>query len=383
MGLLDLGPGELEAGLLAFGEPAYRADQIRSWIFKRFARDYDLMTDLPRSLLDRLAIDLPINPFTLVKAQESARDGTRKLLLKTRDGICIETVIILQGDRITLCISTQAGCSLGCSFCATGAMGLHRNLTQGEILGQVVWGCAESGRRVQNVVLMGMGEPLLNFSNVSGALGFLASEQGFGVGTRRITLSTVGVVPGIRKLTTDPHAPNLAISLHGATQTLRERIVPSARRWPLYEILDAADEYAEKTAKLVTYEYVLISGINASPADADALGRLLRDRRGKVNLIPQNPVPGIDLTPPEPSVVRRFRSRLGRYSLTATLRVERGADIAAGCGQLAGGEEGEKTRKNTKSKTTNARSRSARAVGTSEDSPSCKGKGKSKGKREE
>jgi 23S rRNA (adenine2503-C2)-methyltransferase len=298
--------------------------------------DYGKMSNLPASLAKALEGAFPSAPLAVEETLLSSDRRTRKLILRALDGERIETVVIPAGRRITACISTQAGCALGCRICATGAGGFRRNLRLGEILAQVLLAAEAARRRITNIVLMGMGEPLLNFESVSAAIRAWTRSRGPGPGARRITVSTVGVVGGIEKLCHLPQHPNLAVSLHGATPSTRAALVPSARRWPLRRILEAAERYGEVSGRPVTYEVVLVRSVNSSPQDAEALGRLLRDRRAKVNLIPLNPVSGTSYEPPSSRQIQAFRSRLGRFGVSATLRSERGADISAACGQLRG-----------------------------------------------
>ncbi len=334
LSLLDLDAAGLEAFLAGIGEQAFRARQIREWVYRRNIIDYAAMTNIPAMLREKLSSDLPADPFASCEPVRTASDGTEKLELATRDGERIQTVIIPQDQRVTLCISTQAGCALACAFCATGAAGYRRNLTRAEILGQVVHSTARSGRRISNVVFMGMGEPLLNYRNVMSAVRELADENGLAVGTRKITVSTVGVVQGIIRMCSEELHPNLAISLHSADQRQREKLAPSARKWKLDEILEAAELYAAACGRPVTFEYTLIDGVNSSQADADRLGKLLKKRSAKVNLIPVNPVPGMKFKPPDGDSIRRFKLKIEAYGIIATLRTGRGSEIQAACGQL-------------------------------------------------
>ncbi len=326
----------LEAWLAELGEKPYRARQIMRWIYQRDVRGFDGMTDLSldlrRLLQQRARIDIP-DP---VAVQRSA-DDTSKLLFRFASTASAEAVLIPDDERTTLCISSQAGCALACTFCQTGAFGAGRDLSSAEILGQVLCARARAApRRISNLVFMGMGEPLLNLDQVLPAIEVITSELGLGLGAPRITLSTAGVIPGIRRLA--DAAPNigLAISLNAASDELREMLMPINRRYPIAPLLDAVRDYRRRAAgrRAVTFEYVLLEKVNDNLDQAAALGRLLAPLGCKINLIPHNPIPDIPYRPPADDQVLRFQERVRRWVPNVTLRWNRGADIAAACGQL-------------------------------------------------
>jgi 23S rRNA (adenine2503-C2)-methyltransferase len=327
---------ELVAGL---GEPRYRGGQIWRWVHGRRVRGWDQMANIPRSLRERLAAAAILGGLSVAEGQRSA-DGTRKLRLETAAGQSIETVLIPDGDKLTQCISSQVGCALDCQFCATAKLGLTRNLEVGEIVDQVylaqeLLADEEPGRRITNLVYMGMGEPLHNFDRVVASIELLTHELGANLSHRRITVSTVGLVPAIERLGRLEVRPNLAISLNATTDEVRDRIMPINRRFPIARLLAAARAYPLERRRRITFEYVLLAGVNDSLADADRLGDLLRDIRCKVNLIPWNPHPGAPYRRPEPEAIERFQNRAKAAGLPSYLRTPRGDDIDAACGQLA------------------------------------------------
>ena len=333
----DLSFEELEELLLSWGEPPYRARQLWAWLWRRLATRYEEMTDLPRGLRARLSQELPLSLPRPGALQLDAEEGTEKVLLHLSDGEAIEAVLMREEDRRTVCVSTQVGCPVGCAFCATGKMGFQRDLSPGEIASQVLHFArrlAEAGERVTHVVVMGMGEPFLNYAATLKAIRNLNHPQGFGLGARRFTVSTVGVVPGILRLAGEGLQVNLAISLHAPDDALRRELVPLARRWPIREVLKAADAYVTATGRRVTYEYVLLSGVNDGLKEARALARLLRGRLAHVNLIPFNPAPGLPFKRPPEAGVEAFRRELLRHGVDVTVRRSRGVRIQAGCGQL-------------------------------------------------
>jgi len=324
--------------MASWGEPPFRAPQIWKWAWRHLGTAFADMTNLPRDLRARLG-----EAFTLAGpvpiAHQGDGEGTEKVLLSLRDRQAIEAVLIREDDRRTVCISTQVGCPGGCPFCATGKMGYVRDLTAGEIAAQVLHFARElrgAGERVTHVVVMGMGEPLLNYDATLRALRNLNDRRGFALGARRVTVSTVGVVPGIVRLAGEGLQVNLAISLHAPDDALRRELVPLAERWPLADVLAAADRYASATGRRVSYEYVLLRGVNDRLDHARALARLLRGRLAHVNLIPFNPAPGLPYQPPDPNTVDAFRRELVLHGVDATVRRSRGVAIQAGCGQLRG-----------------------------------------------
>lgn len=330
--------GELLAG---WGEPPFRADQVWGWLYRSLATDFEAMTNLPRPLRERLAAETDLTLLTPLAEQASATGQTRKVLFRLRDGQTIESVLMLYRQRRTACISTQAGCGLGCLFCATGQGGLARNLSAGEIVAQVLHFAREvrtttplPHHPISNVVLMGMGEPLANYAATRQAIATLSDERGYNLGARRITLSTVGLVPGIRLLAGEGLPVNLAVSLHAADDELRNRLVPVNRRYPLAELMAAIREYIARTGRRVTFEYALIAGVNDAPEQARALARLLAGMLCHVNLIPLNPTPGSPLRPSPRQRVNAFRDQLAASGIAVTVRLRRGIGIEAGCGQL-------------------------------------------------
>ncbi len=334
--LTDLAPGRLRERLAADGIAAYRATQLVQWIYARGVDDPAAMTDLPVALRTRIETDWRTRSLE-VDGLRTSVDGTMKAVLRTADGARIETVSIPDDDRTTLCLSTQVGCPLACSFCATGALGFTRNLSAGEIVEQVlrVRALLPAERRITNVVFMGMGEPLLNLPAVLEAIETLMHPKAFALAGRRITVSTSGVVPRISALLEG--APvNLAVSLHAATDALRDRLVPLNRRFPLsllMETLRAHPLLSER--RPVFFEYTLMEGVNDGEHDARALLRLLAGVPCKLNVIPMNPHAASGFRPPSPDVASRFLGVLARGGLTVTLRRSRGGDIEAACGQLA------------------------------------------------
>ena len=343
--LLGMSKASLEAYFGRLGEKPFRAVQVMKWLHHRDADDFATMTDLSRALRTRLEAEATLAMPEVVQDHQS-QDGTRKWLFALADGQRIETVFIPEKDRGTLCISSQVGCALDCSFCATGKQGFNRNLTAAEIVSQVrlarrALQDTDFGRPkpITNVVLMGMGEPLLNFEPVLEAISVLLDDLGYGISKRRLTLSTAGVVPAIRALAGRTDVA-LAISLHAPTDELRDQLVPINRRYPIAELLDACEAYLEKLGewRSITVEYTLLAGVNDRPEDAEALiACLARLReRVKLNLIPFNPFPGSGYARPDTREVRRFQERMMAANYATMVRTTRGDDIDAACGQLAG-----------------------------------------------
>lgn len=339
--LLGLDRSALQEYFASLGEKSFHARQVLQWIYQRGVTNFSEMTDLRLALRDTLAASATVALPEVASVQVSS-DGTRKWLVRLTDNNCVETVFIPEEDRGTLCVSSQVGCVLTCSFCATARQGFSRNLTSGEIIGQVVLASGllqEAGlgpRPVTNVVMMGMGEPLLNYESVLSAMRLMLDDLSFGLSRRRVTLSTAGVVPGIKRLAQDCPV-SLAVSLHAVRDDLRDEIVPINRKYPIKELLDACSEYLKNDSRRrITFEYVMLKGVNDSLDDARELARLLRSIPAKVNLIPFNAVPGISYECSSMNAVNRFRDELVFRGLTTITRRPRGADIAAACGQLAG-----------------------------------------------
>jgi 23S rRNA (adenine2503-C2)-methyltransferase len=331
----DLSRDELANWCRAQGEQPFRADQIRKWIFGKRVGDYDSMTDLPASLRQKLAAS-----FALFSSQTSAhqksRDGTEKLLLELSDGEKVECVLMREDDRRTICISTQVGCGMGCVFCASGLLGLSRNLSAGEIVEQILRldRLLDPLERITNVVVMGMGEPLANLTSLLKALATLDEKGGLGLSARRITISTVGLPEKIRELARVGKAYNLAVSLHAPNDALRTELVPVNRNTGISELLAASDEFFDLTGRRVTYEYVVLDGRNDSQELARELAELLRGRNAHVNLIPMNAVSELPFHDPAAERLRAFVETLERAGVTTTVRKRKGADIDAACGQL-------------------------------------------------
>ena len=343
--LLGLPRPALEAFVAELGGKPFRARQLMNWVYKRGESSFERMTDLAKDFRAQLAERACVATPQIVAAQQSA-DGTRKWLLRADASQAFEMVFIPEPDRGTLCISSQVGCALDCSFCSTAQQGFNRNLTTAEIVGQV-WLAnrelegsfaheSERERIVTNVVLMGMGEPLANFRNVVPALEIFLDDFGFDLSRRRVTLSTSGLVPQIYKLAEHSNVA-LAVSLHAPDDELRNELVPINRKHPIAELLEACWHYIdERNGRSVTFEYVMLAGVNDSPAQARALAKLLAGNPAKVNLIPFNPFPGTQYRRSAPEAVQRFRDELIRRGVLATVRRTRGDDIDAACGQLAG-----------------------------------------------
>ena len=317
--------------------PRFRADQIIRWMYQRGAVSFDAMDNLPKSLRTQLPQHFSIDRPKVVSRLHSADGATIKLLYEFADGQTAETVLMRHPYGNSVCVSTQAGCRMGCAFCASTLHGLQRNLTVGEIAAQAI-GIADflrqEGARVDTIVVMGSGEPLENYDNVMAALRLLHEEYTIGLSYRGVTLSTSGIVPGIERLAEEGIPISLSISLHAATDALRNEIMPVNRMYPLADVLRAAHAYAERTKRRVTYEYILIRDLNDSVSEAEQLAKLLRRQLASVNLIPINPVAERNLFRPSKETIRRFQKALEERHITATLRREMGTDIQAACGQL-------------------------------------------------
>ncbi len=367
--LLALTLPQLKEWMVAHGEAAFRAKQIYSWLYQHLVSDFAAMTNLPQALRDKLAEEATIGPMIvrseqhskdspmIVRSEQHSKDDrTRKILLELADGKLIESVLMLypplgeSSARATVCVSSQAGCAFGCTFCATGQMGFDRHLSAGEIVAQVLYFARElqsapwtaAGlpgskpiEHITNIVLMGMGEPLHNYDNVLQALRILNSADGFNLGARHMTVSTVGLVPAIHKLSQEALQINLAISLHAPSDELRSRTMPVNRKYPIEELLAACRDYIAATKRQVTFEYVLLSGVNDTPEYAQQLAELLAPLKqfAHVNCIPVNAT-SADYRPPTPGAIRLFRNILFEHGVSNSVRAERGDDIAAACGQL-------------------------------------------------
>lgn len=333
--LAELSLADLESWVVAAGLPRYRASQIFRWVWTRGATSFDGMSDLPRDVRARLAAELPFSTPSIVRDERSV-DGTRKLVLRLTDRREIECVYIPDTPAQTFCVSTQVGCAMGCAFCLTGKMGLVRHLTAGEIAGQVRVLATATGLldRAFNIVLMGMGEPLHNYEATMKALALLHEPQGLALPPKRVTLSTVGLVPMLDRLAAEPLMPNLAISLHATTDAQRAAIVPPTKKYGLAAIVDACRRFPVAKRSRITFEYVLLAGVNDTPADARRLVKLLDGIRAKINLIPLNAAPGIPFERPSDAAVDVFARILADKGMTVSVRRSRGRDIRAACGQL-------------------------------------------------
>jgi 23S rRNA (adenine2503-C2)-methyltransferase len=326
---------ELERALESMGHPHFHARQLYQWIHKRGTTDFAEMTDLARDLRSSLAAGFRISTPAIVRRDTSA-DGTTKFLLSLEDRQLIESVYIPDTPAHTFCLSTQVGCAVRCGFCLTGKMGIVRNLTAGEIAGQVRVLARELGMLQSrfNIVLMGMGEPLHNYDAVMKALRMLADEHGLAVSPRRVTLSTVGVLPALERLATEPLMPNLAVSLHATTEEQRDLLVPINRKYGLKELLDACRRFPVKRRERITFEYVLLKDVNDTDDDARRLVRLLHGIKAKVNLLPLNEAAGIPYERPSDARVNRFAKIVAERGVVVSVRKSRGRDIRAACGQL-------------------------------------------------
>ena len=333
--LAELDLAELEQALDALGHPRFHARQLFQWVHKRGVTDFGEMTDLGLDLRSSLASSFHVSTPEVLR-QERSSDGTAKFLLRLEDGQLIESVFIPDTPANTFCLSTQVGCAMGCGFCLTGKMGIVRNLTAGEIVGQVRVLTRELGMAQSrfNIVLMGMGEPLHNYDAVMKALRILNDEHGLAVNPRRVTLSTVGVLPGLERLATEPLMPNLAISLHATTEDQRDLLVPINRKYRLEDLLDACRRFPIKRRARITFEYVMLKDVNDTDEDARRLVRLLHGIKAKVNLLPLNEAAGIPYARPSDARVNRFAKILADRGVTVSVRKSRGRDIRAACGQL-------------------------------------------------
>jgi 23S rRNA (adenine2503-C2)-methyltransferase len=338
MNFYDLSLDELRATLSAWGEPAYRAMQVWAAVYRDLAPSPTHISTLPKALRQKLADEFQFGALTPSREIKSSDGQTRKILFQLADGRAIESVLMGYEQRRTACISTQAGCAMGCVFCATGQMGFQRHLSAGEIVEQVLWFARElaaASGRLTNIVVMGMGEPLHNYDGTLKAIDILTDPDGFNFGARRITISTVGLVPMIDRFASEKRQVNLAISLHAATDDLRAELLPVNKRYPLADVFAAARRYFEQTHRRVTFEWALIAGKNDTVEQARALVKLAKGLDCHVNVIPLNPTRGYGGQAATRERVAKFKSILESHSIPCTVRVRRGIDVDAGCGQLA------------------------------------------------
>ncbi len=331
----DLTLNELGAELASWGEPSYRAKQVFDWIYRKGATAFDMMSNLPKGTRQKLNDHFCLLPLELAEHLRSG-DGTEKFLFRLTDGAFVETVLIPSGARRTLCLSTQVGCKFGCVFCASGAGGFKRNLRSSEILGQILFLRDRLNVRLTNFVLMGMGEPLDNLENVVRAIQIMNTREGLNIGARRVTLSTVGIVPAITELERLGLQVNLSLSLHASTEAQRSRLLPVNKIYPLARMIQAAARFAEKTGRKITIEYILIFRLNDTEADAGRLAAIAKRLRAKINLIPYSPGYGPEWSASPQDRTESFRRVLEEKGAVATIRRSKGADIRAACGQLAG-----------------------------------------------
>jgi len=333
LSILDLTLAQLEAQLAGWGEPRYRAEQVFSWVYQRGAEDLCQMSNLPRGLRERLAERFQLAlPEVVKKAQDREAE---KFIFRLTDGFIIESVHIKSAEGGTFCLSTQVGCDLSCCFCASGQMPFRRNLSAGEIVGQLL-ALDRSGGRPSNLVYMGMGEPFLNYEATMKSLEILQEQKGYSLGARRITVSTAGVVPEIYRFAREAGQVNLAISLNATTDAKRQAIMPIARMYNLRQLLDAAWDYTEVTGRRISFEYVLVRDVNDSHHDADRLVEMLKGKLAHLNVIPFNPIQGTTFRRPTKKELERFVNYLRKGRISVTMRHSAGTKLAAACGQLAG-----------------------------------------------
>lgn len=335
--LRGLSPDELGAFIAALGKEKYRTKQLLSWMYGKGISEFEAMTNLSRSFREKLSQIAYVSEVEEVQRIHSEDDDTTKFLFRLEDGLQVESVLIRDGRRRTVCLSSQVGCSLACRFCATGQMGFRRNLSAAEIINQLIAVrrvLQDEGEEVTNVVLMGMGEPLLNYKNVIKAIRLMGLEMGISLGARKITLSTAGIVPGIYRLAKEGLRIGLAVSLNAANDATRRRLMPINQSYPLMPLMEAVRTFSRTYDRRITFEYVLIEGVNDSLQDARQLVRLIAHVPCKINLIPLNPIPDSDLRRPPPERIECFQQFLFSRHFTAMLRASKGQDIAAACGQL-------------------------------------------------
>ena len=341
---------DLKAFVESIGERPYRAAQLFYWLYNRGVSDFAAMTDIPMQLRSRLSETAFIGTIEPVRTRVSKSDGTAKILFKLSDGLTVESVLIPpgmksngeEGNRLTLCVSTQVGCPLGCVFCATGSMGFLRNLTSGEIAGQIFGARRMTRRKITNLVFMGMGEPMLNYENVMKSIDILSNENSVGISVKRTTVSTAGYVASIRRMADEGRKCKLAISLHSVDDAVRSKLMPITKKHPVAEILEAAQYYYRKTRRRITFEYILFRGINDTDKDATGLIRFARSVPSKINLIPFHSIDfmhphgfGMELRPSTAARTEKFAQTLREANITVMVRSSAGEDIEAACGQLA------------------------------------------------
>jgi len=327
----DVSLEELKALLTDWGIPGYRAGQIFTWLYQKGVEDFDRMTNLPPDLRQRISRHFGLSVLRNIKESRST-DGTRKFLIGLTDQEMVESVLIPAKDRMTGCVSAQVGCRYGCRFCASGLLGFKRHLSPGEIINQVNF--LKKSESLSNLVVMGVGEPMDNYDNVLKAVRIINSPRGVGLGARKITISTCGIIPGIKRLISEGLQIRLSVSLHSADDKIRTRLMPINKRYPLKELINACQYYINQTNRLVTFEYLLIKDVNSGANDARQLTRLLTGLNCKVNLIPYNPVAEFEFNAPGRRQVSSFCDTLVESGIKATIRVPRGQDIRAACGQL-------------------------------------------------
>ncbi|OCL27932.1 23S rRNA (adenine(2503)-C(2))-methyltransferase [Orenia metallireducens] len=332
--LMGLNLEELKEVVSSLGEASFRAKQIFNWVYDKKVTDFLEMSNLSKNLREKLIDNAYISQLKVITLQKS-KDGTIKYLFELEDGQWIESVFMpYQDNRRSVCISTQVGCGMGCNFCATGLNGLTRNLSTGEIINQIITIARLRGEEITNVVLMGMGEPLANYEEVLKAITLMNDDNGLNIGMRRITLSTCGLVPQIKRLAEEDLQLTLAISLHAPNNKMRSQMMPINDKYPLEDLLDSCRYYIDKTGRRISFEYSLVKGVNDSPKDARELARLLSGILCHVNLIPINQVEGLEYSKPDRDAINNFKAELEQKGVAVTVRLERGADIAAACGQL-------------------------------------------------
>lgn len=333
-GIKALGPDGLERLFSSLGEPSYRVGQLSRWLYKHGVTDWSQMSDMPIALREELSSTFPLVTLQLEQKQVSALDGTRKYVWRLGDGATVESVGLPSAGRLTVCFSTQAGCAMGCTFCATGKSGLTRDLSPGEMVDQVRLTSLDFQQRVTNAVAMGQGEPFTVYDSTLGALRFMNSPDGLGIGARHLTVSTCGIISGINRLASEPEQFTLAVSLHSATQATRDALMPGVKGMRLDQLRTAVDDYASRTGRRVTFEYALTSGVNDTDEEIRALVQYCRGLLCHVNLIPVNPVGRAPFKRSSKTRALEIAHALRESGTEATVRAERGADIDAACGQL-------------------------------------------------